>query len=228
MTLIENPSPNFDNRGRDIDMVVLHYTGMESGRAALDRLSDPASKVSAHYLMQENGEIYRLVREENRAWHAGVASWKGENDINARSIGIEIVNPGHEFGYRDFPAAQISALIALIKDIKTRWTVVPAMVLGHSDVAPRRKEDPGEKFPWARLAAQGLALAPYAGDGSEGEGISYDDALGMLGSIGYDAPPGDHTAGLLAFQRRFSPASLGQGFDARTKAALASIGRRIQ
>jgi len=220
LKFIEEPSPNFDIRGRDVDMVILHYTGMPTGGEALDRLRDEAAKVSAHYFIEENGDCYRLVAEDMRAWHAGVSAWKGEYDINARSIGIEIVNPGHEFGYRDFPEAQINAVIALLKDIRTRHAIAPENVLAHSDIAPRRKEDPGEKFPWGRLAAEGLAVAPFEGDAKAGEAVSYDDALKALGQIGYDAPPGDHAAALLAFQRRFCPESLGQGFDRRTKAAL--------
>ena len=223
MKISDAPSPNFDDRKRGVDMIVLHYTGMKTGAEALARMRDADAKVSAHYMVEESGEIFRLVAEDKRAWHAGVASWKGETDINARSVGIEIVNPGHEFGYRDFPDAQIDALIALTKDIRTRYNVSPAMVLGHSDVAPRRKEDPGEKFPWGRLAEEGLALAPYAGDGSEGAAVSYDEALQMLQGIGYDAPAGDHAAALLAFQRRFCPAWLGQGFDRRTRAALSLV-----
>lgn len=223
MKITDAPSPNFDERGRGVDMIVLHYTGMETGAAALVRMRDVAAKVSAHYMVEEDGEVFRLVAEEKRAWHAGVASWKGETDINARSIGIEIVNPGHEFGYRDFPEAQIEAVIALVKDIRTRHDVPSAMVLGHADVAPRRKEDPGERFPWGRLANSGLALAPYSGDGAEGASVSYEEALGRLQALGYDAPAGDHAAGLLAFQRRFCPQSLGQGFDMRTKAALAAL-----
>ena len=222
MKIIDAPSPNFDDRGRGVDMIVLHYTGMRTGAEAIARLRDPAAKVSAHYVVEENGDAYRLVDEARRAWHAGIASWKGEADINARAIGIEIVNPGHEFGYRDFPAAQIDAVVALVKDIRTRHDIAPAMVLGHSDVAPRSKEAPGEKFPWGRLAAEGLALQPYDGDAKAGAGVSIEDALKALAAIGYDAPPGDHAAALLAFQRRFCPASLGQGFDARTKAALMS------
>jgi N-acetylmuramoyl-L-alanine amidase len=196
---------------------------METGVEALARLQSPEAKVSAHYLVEENGDVYRLVDEQMRAWHAGVGIWKGERDINARSIGIEIVNPGHEWGYRDFPDAQIAAVIALLKDIRTRHNVHPARVLGHSDIAPRRKEDPGEKFPWGLLAKQGLALAPYDGDPAAGLMIAYDDALKALSGIGYDAPPGDHASALLAFQRRFCPQSLGQGFDPRTKAALIAI-----
>ncbi len=223
MRVTEAPSPNFDDRGRNVDMIVLHYTGMKTGAEALARMRDPEAKVSAHYMVERNGDVFRLVAEDKRAWHAGVASWKGETDINARAVGIEIVNPGHEFGYEEFPDVQIGAVIALIKDIRTRHDVSPAMVLGHSDVAPRRKEDPGEKFPWERLAAEGVAVGPYGGDGSGGEGVSCDDALKRLQAIGYDASAGDHAAGLLAFQRRFCPASLGQGFDRRTKAALLSL-----
>lgn len=204
-------------------MIVLHYTGMKTGREAIARLRDPAAKVSAHYCVDENGDVYRLVDENDRAWHAGVGSWKGDANINARSIGIEIVNPGHEFGYRDFPSEQIDTLVALVGEIRTRHNIAPALVLGHSDVAPRRKEDPGEKFPWKRLADAGLAIAPYNGDGSEGATVAYEDALRKLQAIGYDAPDGDHAAALLAFQRRHCPASLGQGFDVRTKAALMAI-----
>ena len=221
MTIIKAPSPNFDDRGRDIDAVILHYTGMKSGREALTRLCDKQAKVSAHYLVEENGDIYHLVDETKRAWHAGVSSWKGAADINARSVGIEIVNPGHEWGYRDFPDAQIASVISLLKEIVSRHNITPAMVLGHSDVAPRRKEDPGEKFPWAKLADAGLAIAPYSGSGDAK--IAYEDALNALGEIGYDTPPGDHASALLAFQRRFCPASLGQGFDGITKAALLCV-----
>ena len=227
MKQIEAPSPNFDARGRDIDTVILHYTGMKTGAEALARLCDAAARVSAHYLVEENGDIYRMVDEANCAWHAGVGSWKGESDINARSIGIEIVNPGHEWGYRDFPEAQAAAVVALLKDICTRHDISPARVLGHSDVAPRRKEDPGEKFPWSLLAKAGLALAPFAGDAKTGETVAYDDALTALPAIGYDAPKGDHAAALLAFQQRFCPASLGQGFDPRTKAALVFVRKSL-
>ena len=223
MQIIDAPSPNFDDRGRAVDMIILHYTGMMTGAEALARLRDPAAKVSAHYLVEENGDTYRLVDESKRAWHAGVGSWKGDTDLNARSIGVEIVNPGHEFGYRDFPAEQIDAVIDLLKKIRTRFEISAAMTLGHSDVAPRRKEDPGERFPWLRLALEGLALAPFDGAPEDGADISYEEALKTLQNIGYDAPAGDHIAGLLAFQRRFCPLSLGQGFDARTKAALVSL-----
>ncbi len=228
MKFIEAPSPNYDERHRSIDTIILHYTGMETGKAALERLQNSEAKVSAHYLVEENGDVYQLVEEACRAWHAGASCWHGEIDINARSIGIEIVNPGHGFGYRDFPEAQIDAVIVLLKDIHTRHKISPARVLGHSDVAPRRKEDPGEKFPWQRLADEGLALAPFHGDPGEGASISFDDALNALSAIGYDANFGDYAAGVLAFQRRYCTASLGQGFDERTRAALIAIKNAAQ
>src|SRR5579863_873471 len=133
-------------------MVVLHYTGMQTGHAALARLRDPAAKVSAHYLVEEDGRVFALVPEERRAWHAGKSFWRGETDINARSVGVEIVNPGHEWGYRPFPDPQIAAVIELLGDIRSRWTIEDARLVGHSDVAPDRKEDPGELFPWRRLS----------------------------------------------------------------------------
>lgn len=225
MKLIEAPSPNFDQRGRGIDTVILHYTGMPAGAEALERLCDPNAKVSAHYFVETNGDVYRLVDEANRAWHAGVSCWRGETDINARSVGIEIVNPGHQFGYTDFPETQISAVIRLLKEICIRHDISMRRVLGHSDVAPRRKEDPGEKFPWTRLAREGLALPPYDGDARAGADVSFDDALKALSDIGYDADFSDYAAGLLAFQRRFCPESLGQGFDPRTRAALIAVSR---
>jgi N-acetylmuramoyl-L-alanine amidase len=136
---IDAPSPNFDSRTAPPDMIVLHYTGMQTGEGALARLCDPAAKVSAHYLVEEDGRVFRLVAEERRAWHAGVSFWKGATDINARSIGIEIVNPGHEHGYRAFPEAQVAAVIDLLTDVRARWTVPDGFILGHSDVAPERK-----------------------------------------------------------------------------------------
>jgi N-acetylmuramoyl-L-alanine amidase len=163
-TLQERPSPNFDERRcrKPVDLVLLHYTGMPSAEAALQRLTDPAAKVSAHYVLDEDGTLTRLVAEEARAWHAGVAFWRGVRDVNARSIGIELVNPGHEFGYRPFPEAQITALLDLLTAIKLRHGIPASGFIGHSDVAPQRKEDPGELFPWARLAAAGFGLWPSA------------------------------------------------------------------
>lgn len=228
MMPIDRPSPNFDERGRGVDTIILHYTGMPTGVEALARLVDPQAKVSAHYLVEEDGRLFRLVAEDKRAWHAGISSWKGESDINARSIGVEIVNPGHEWGYRDFPEAQMRAVIALLKDICARHDIPATRVLGHSDVAPGRKEDPGERFPWARLAAAGLAVAPY--DGPPDAGAPYDVALSALRTIGYevaDAAPGRPApaAAIIAFQRRFCPKALGQGMDPLTRAALAHVAR---
>lgn len=223
MKAIDRPSPNFDARKHVIDTVILHYTGMKTGEEALVRLCDPAAGVSAHYLVEEDGRVFRLVAEEKRAWHAGISAWKGEGEINARSIGVEIVNPGHEWGYREFPAAQIDSVAALLKDIVSRRNVPLTRVLGHSDVAPARKDDPGEKFPWKRLAAAGVAIGPF--EGPPDERIPYAEALAALRGIGYDVhdvAPGIPATGaaLVAFQRRFCPAELGHGWSPLTKAAL--------
>lgn len=223
MKPIDRPSPNFDTRKHVIDTVVLHYTGMKTGEEALARLCDPAAGVSAHYLVEEDGRVFRLVAEENRAWHAGISNWKGEGEINARSVGVEIVNPGHEWGYRAFPAAQIDAVATLLNDIISRHNIPLWRVLGHSDVAPARKDDPGEKFPWKRLADAGVAIGPY--EGPPDETIPYAEALAALRAIGYDVhdvAPGIPAAGaaLVAFQRRFCPAALGRGWSPLTKSAL--------
>lgn len=162
--LIERPSPNWGERaaGASIDILLLHYTGMKSGTDALERLCDRAAQVSAHYLVDEDGTCYRLIDETKRAWHAGQSFWAGSRDVNSRSIGIELVNPGQEFGYREFPEAQMVALEQLAKDIIARWPIPAHRVLGHSDVAPSRKQDPGECFDWARLARSGIGLWPTA------------------------------------------------------------------
>jgi N-acetylmuramoyl-L-alanine amidase len=155
-----SPSPNHDERrdGIAADIILLHYTGMASSAAAEQRLCDPEAKVSSHYLVYEDGSICQMVPEARRAWHAGISSWHGDNDINSRSIGIEIANPGHDYDYPDFPRVQIDAVIALCRDIIKRRSIKPEMLLAHSDVAPSRKNDPGEKFPWDRLGAQGIGL----------------------------------------------------------------------
>jgi N-acetylmuramoyl-L-alanine amidase len=159
---IAAPSPNFDDRPQNtpIDILLLHYTGMPTGAAAVARLCDPEAKVSAHYTVDEDGTIFAHVAEERRAWHAGLSWWAGERNVNARSIGIEIVNPGHEFGYRSFPDLQIEAVIKLSRDIVQRRKIPAARVLGHSDVAPARKLDPGELFPWGKLGLAGIGLWP--------------------------------------------------------------------
>jgi N-acetylmuramoyl-L-alanine amidase len=159
---IERPSPNYDPRreGCPIDILVLHYTGMRTAEEALERLCDPAAKVSSHYTIDRDGRIYRHVDESLRARHAGVSWWAGERDVNSRSIGIELVNPGHEFGYLAFPEPQIEALIELARGILARHPIPPHRVVGHSDVAPVRKTDPGELFPWQHLAENGIGIFP--------------------------------------------------------------------
>lgn len=208
LDITQTPSPNHDERGAAIDMVVLHYTGMETAGSARARLTDADAKVSAHYFIDENGAIEQMVDEDRRAWHAGVASWHGASDINARSIGIELVNPGHDFGYRFFPEAQIATLETLLKTLVKRYRIAPERVVGHSDVAPARKSDPGELFPWGRLAEQGLAtmLPPHGLTGSRAPSSRAAKALGQLTRIGYDVADAD--AAVTAFQRHFRPGFL--------------------
>lgn len=218
-------SPNHDARpaGRAVDMIVLHYTGMRTGEEALRRLCDPEARVSAHYLVEEDGRIFALVPEERRAWHAGVAEWEGEADVNGRSIGIELVNPGHEFGYRPFRDAQIAALIALIRGIRRRWPVADGRILGHSDVAPLRKQDPGELFPWRRLAAAGIGLWPER----QGLAASTIAPLSALARFGYgwvkDADEVTRAAVVRAFQRHFRPERIDGRWDADCGRRLARL-----
>ncbi len=201
MTVRERPSPNCDSRGdQPVDMLVLHYTGMKTAEDALDRLCDPSAEVSAHYLIDEDGTVWRLVDEAERAWHAGVANWRGADNINARSIGIELVNPGHEWGYRPFPAPQIDALVPLASDIVGRHGIPARNVVGHSDVAPTRKQDPGELFDWRALADEGVGLWPRPGGEKPAIGT---DMIGLLDQIGYAT--GDLPAAVRAFQRRYRP-----------------------
>ena len=211
-------SPNFQPRPDSavIDMLVLHYTGMRSAEAALERLCDPGSEVSAHYLIDEAGEIFALVDEENRAWHAGVSSWRGSAGVNSRSIGIELVNPGHEFGYRPFPSAQMAALAELAHGILARWPIPARNVVGHSDVAPRRKQDPGELFDWYWLAQRGIGLWPKSSQMPGHSGVGEPAAL--LAEYGYDTA--DAQAALVAFQRHFRPLSCDGVADGETLALL--------
>jgi N-acetylmuramoyl-L-alanine amidase len=214
MRLIQRPSPNHDERTAPVDMLVLHYTGMANGQGALDRLCDPDAKVSAHYTIDEDGTIYAHVAEARRAWHAGLSHWAGVDNVNARSIGIELVNPGHEFGYRAFPDAQIAALIELARDILTRHAIAPSHVLGHSDVAPARKEDPGELFPWQRLADEGIGLWPQESQSDLG--------AEALTRYGYD-PHAPLDKVITAFQRHFRPAKLDGKWDGECAGLLASL-----
>jgi N-acetylmuramoyl-L-alanine amidase len=226
----ERPSPNHDARpeGRDVDILLLHYTGMKSAAEALDRLCDPAAKVSAHYVVEEDGTIWRLVPEARRAWHAGVASWCGAGDINARSIGIEIVNPGHEFGYRPFPEPQMAAVEALAQGILARHPIPPRRVLGHSDVAPLRKEDPGELFDWPRLARAGIGLWPEATMGVHGTAPDIARLQADLARYGYGVPrtgtlEAETKAVITAFQRHFRPTRIDGVPDADTAARLSAL-----
>src|SRR6476660_4367914 len=181
------PSPNHDARESRIDILLLHYTGMQTADEALARLSDRQARVSCHYFVDEDGRVTPMVSEAQRAWHGGAGSWKGAVDINSRSIGIEIVNPGHEFGYRDFPDAQIDAVIALLSDIRTRWTIPDARIIGHSDLAPDRKQDPGERFPWKRLA--GL-----------GHGLWFEPAPERIDALGAPLQVGDEGLGVIVLR----------------------------
>jgi N-acetylmuramoyl-L-alanine amidase len=215
---IARPSPNHDERGgAAVDMLVLHYTGMKSADAALARLCDPVARVSAHYTIDEDGAVFAMVPEERRAWHAGISYWAGARDINARSIGIELVNPGHEFGYRAFSDAQIASLIALSKGILARHAIPPWRVLGHSDVAPARKDDPGERFAWARLAGEGVGLWPSPGN-DPGEGA----VPGLLAHYGYD-PDAPVEKIITAFQRHFRPSRVDGMADVETRRVLSGL-----
>jgi N-acetylmuramoyl-L-alanine amidase len=250
---IQKPSPNFDARTRPIDLVVLHYTGMQDAGVALARLTDPSpvagsypgpwqsddveadtplSRVSAHYVVDEAGQIYSLVPEEHRAWHAGASSWEGDGDVNARSIGIEIVNGGHDFGLPEFPAVQIDGVISLLKDIFERWPQLNAKrVVAHSDIAPARKADPGEKFPWRRLAEVKASIWPERIDAIE---LVTDTPVSLaqqsLSFIGYGVTQTDvmdesTKAALVAFQRRFRPSDISGVLDEETQRLLIAVAR---
>ena len=220
MTIIETPSPNFDERKLPVSMIVLHYTGMIDGPAAIERLRDPEAKVSAHYLIEEDGTVLRMVAEDKRAWHAGRSHWRGVTDVNSASVGIEIVNPGHEFGYRPFTEEQIAALIPLVAAIKERHGIGRGDIVGHSDIAPTRKRDPGELFPWYKLAKLRLALPRptkhlldpmWTGGGF----------LLALERFGYDVE--DSMAAIMAFQRRFRPELVDGEVDAECRMILLAL-----
>ena len=201
MDIIEKPSPNFNERKvSDVSFIVLHYTGMKTCDEALERLCDPKAEVSAHYTVDENGDVYQHVAEEMRAWHAGKSAWQNYRDLNSRSIGVEIVNPGHEFGYRQFAQRQIQAVIELCEDIQARHSI--EHVLAHSDIAPDRKQDPGELFPWRRLAESGVGGWPSVAD-EDVVKASAIDAVRALEDYGYRAKS-DELA-ITAFQRHFVP-----------------------
>lgn len=213
------PSPNFNARALPVTVLVLHYTGMETGKAAVARLADPEARVSAHYVVEEDGTIIAMVDEAMRAWHAGVSYWRGITDLNSASIGIEIVNGGHDFRLPDYPEAQIDAVIALGREIIARHTITPVNVTGHSDIAPGRKIDPGEKFPWDRLAQEGVGLWPEGAKPAEPDEAR---AAGLLAAIGYNP---DLALGvvLTEFQRRYRPSRLDGLLDDETMGLIEAL-----
>lgn len=237
LPILQRPSPNHGPRKGDcpVDILLLHYTGMRSAEAALGWLCDPRSTVSSHYLVFEDGRVFRLVDEARRAHHAGVSSWAGETDINGRSIGIEIANPGHEFGYRRFPEAQIDAVIALCIDILGRHPIPPERVLAHSDVAPMRKQDPGELFPWQRLHREGVGHyvfpAPLEGGPSLSLGARGPDVARLreqfrqygYGLGGSDELDDEMAAVVTAFQRHFRPERVDGVLDRSTDKTLGRL-----
>lgn len=218
------PSPNRDVRpaGAAVRLVILHYTGMANGAAALARLCDPAAQVSAHYLLEEDGTLWSLVPEAERAWHAGRSFWRGSERLNDHSIGIELVNPGHAHGLRPFPEAQLAALERLLGELFARWPIAPAGVLGHSDVAPERKLDPGERFPWPRLARAGLAIWPEPAPMRPPDPAIADR---LLAAIGYRRPADGRSRALAlaAFQRRFRPWRIDGRLDPETMGRLEAV-----
>lgn len=218
MIAIERASPNFNDRQLPVAILVLHYTGMTSGAEAIDWLANPASSVSAHYVVAEDGTVIRMVAEDKRAWHAGRSWWRGITDVNSASIGIEIVNPGHEFGYVPFPAAQMDAVHALVAEICARHAITPGNVIGHSDIAPTRKEDPGELFDWPRLARAGLAAAPRPCMDPNWTDPGF---LAALGRYGYDIT--SPREAVIAFQRHHRPARFDGVIDAESRTILKGL-----
>jgi len=215
-------SPNQEHRPDGItpSILIIHYTGMDTGQDAINRLCDPDAKVSCHYVVEEDGTITRLVSEEMRAWHAGVSRWGDLEDINSHSIGIEIVNQGHWLSYSPFPAPQMDRVVELAKGICSRWNIPKYRVLGHSDVAPGRKVDPGEKFDWQRLAKEGIAINNEFVDGNR-KASECDEFIKSLKKIGYWVDDVDewtdrNLACLDAFQRRFCPSEVGNSLDVST------------
>lgn len=218
--MIDCPSPNFDERTLPVTMLVLHYTGMADAASAIAALTSAESKVSSHYVVTEDGQVLRLVEEDKRAWHAGRSFWRGITDVNSASIGIEIVNPGHDNGYRPFPEEQMSALIPLVAEIVGTYGILPSNVVGHSDVAPARKIDPGELFDWERLARHGLALPRPAKNLADPHWTDGGFLL-ALSRFGYDVADGP--AAVRAFQRRFRPETVDGIADGECRAILLSL-----
>lgn len=217
------PSPNHNARpgGGAVDILVIHYTGMTSAEKAVEWLCNPAAKVSAHYLIDEDGLVTQMVAEDRRAWHAGVSSWRGEHDVNGTSIGIELANPGHDYGYRPFPEAQIAVLTDLAQDIVARHRIPTRNVIGHSDIAPARKIDPGELFPWPRLAAAGLGVWPDDADMAAPDGSGNLEAA--LTTIGYGLADNAQKDVIGAFQRHFRPSVFDGVADDETLARALAV-----
>jgi N-acetylmuramoyl-L-alanine amidase len=224
--LIDSPSPNYSARphGMPIDMLIMHYTGMPTGIMAIERLCDAATNVSAHYVVEEDGTIYRLVAETHRAHHAGESFWGGQTGLNDRAIGIEIVNPGLQFGYTDFPQAQLEAVLALAHEILSRHPIPPERVLGHSDVAPvRRWYDPGEKFPWKWFAENGVGIWPDNSGYASGE-----NAQTLLARYGYETGDSAVTCcSVAAFQRHFRPGKIDGVLDKECHAILDALCHQV-
>jgi N-acetylmuramoyl-L-alanine amidase len=231
-------SPNHNERrdGQRPDMIILHYTGMQDAEAALELLRARGSEVSSHYFVFEDGRIIQMVPESRRAWHAGKSFWTGETDINSCSIGIEIANPGHDHGYPDFPKRQVAAVTALCRGILTRNTITPARVLAHSDVAPSRKQDPGERFPWRTLYESGVGHwvkpAPIMSFGQSLSPGSRGDAVAALqkslGEYGYGVEAnGEYDSAtrevVVAFQRHFRPERVDGTADPSTRSTLQEL-----
>jgi N-acetylmuramoyl-L-alanine amidase len=227
--LRERVSPNHDARPADepVDILVLHYTGMRSAAAAIDRLCDPEARVSAHYVVDEDGAVWRLVPEDRRAWHAGISYWRGHQALNGRSVGVEIVNPGHDWGYRPFPPAQMAAVGDLCRSILARNPIPARNVVAHSDIAPDRKQDPGELFDWPGLAAAGIGLWPAFPDAPAESGVDVAALRADLAEIGYP-PLAELPALLRAFQRRWRPGGVTGVADAETALRAAVLASTVR
>ncbi len=241
MTFLSLKSPNYGSRGSSsVSLLVLHYTGMKSAQAALARLCDESTQVSAHYVVDEDGTAYALVDEKDCAWHAGISFWRGKRNVNDISIGIEIVNPGHEWGYRPFPAQQMEAVAALSRSIIQRHAIAPRNVVAHSDIAPQRKCDPGELFDWQWLAQQGVGLWPMhvpsevghrLVPGDSGDAVAQMQA--MLAEYGYEVPENgqfdDATQRVvIAFQRHFRPRDIAGCWDGECGAMLQGLLKMLE
>lgn len=244
LEIISHPSPNCDARSleRPVDILMMHYTGMQNAEDALSRMCDASSQVSAHYMIDEDGTVYQLVKEHMRAWHAGISCWKGWASLNHTSLGIELVNPGHEWGYRAFTEAQMRSLVILSKDILSRYDIPPENVVGHSDVAPTRKEDPGELFDWPRLAREGIGLWPEIGKIRQADTIlisPYEEGTHVafmqqrLATYGYhirvDGYYGPKTESVVkAFKRHFVPSKVNTQWDKAADATLDALLKLIE